>query len=131
MNRKIAVFASAAVLAGGAGIAVAANGDSAATTGSEPSMSRPGGPGGRFDLSALAEKLGVSESRLDEAMAAARPTDGQRPDASTMAEALAEELGLSADKVQAALEATMPSGGPGGTPPPDGATPPSGDASQS
>ena len=131
MNRKLAVFLSAAVLAGGAGIAVAAGGDSAAP-GSSPSMSRPGGPGG-FDASALAEELGVSESRLQEAMAAARPSAGTRPGGTDMAETLADELGIPADTVRDALEATMPSGDPGGGPPPgDGSgAPPTGDASQS
>jgi len=119
--RKIAVVVGAAVLAGGAGIGVAAGGDSATTSGITPSMSQPGAPGGGgFDLASLAEELGVSESRLQEAMQATRPTDGQRPDASTMAESLADELGLSADDVQAALEKTMPQGGgPGGPPPAD------------
>ena len=121
-SRKVAVFLGAAALAGAAGIGVAAGGDSAAT-GNQPEMSRPGpggaggGPGG-FDLAALAEKLGVTESRLREAMASARPAAG-RPDASTMAEALAAELGLSTDEVEAALEKTMPpGGGQGGYPPP-------------
>jgi hypothetical protein len=108
--RKIAVFVGAAALTGGAGIGVAAGGDSAAT-GSSPAMTRPGGPGGGFDLSALAEELGVAETRLQEAMQAARPSAGQRPDASSMAETPADELGLSADEVQAALEETMASGG--------------------
>jgi hypothetical protein len=119
MNRKIAVIVSAAALAGGAGIAVAAGGDSATTGGGDtPTMSRPGGG---FDHSALAEKLGVTETELQQAMESARSTGGP-PDPSRMAQALADELGLSLDEVQAALEETMPQrGGPGG-PPPDGAT---------
>ena len=108
--RKIAVFVGAAALAGGAAVGVAAGGDSATTTGSSPAMTRPGGPGGGFDLSALAEKLGVSKSRLQEALQAARPSAGRRPDPSSMAATLADELGLSTDEVQAALEETMPSG---------------------
>ena len=126
-SRTLAIVLGAAALAGAAGIGVAATGDSAASNAS-PSMSRPGGPGGGggFDLAALADELGVSESRLQEALEAARPSGGG-PGAgrSDLAETLAEELGLSVDEVEAALEATMPSGGPGGGPPgSDGMTPP-------
>jgi hypothetical protein len=115
-SRTLAVVLGAVALAGAAGIGVAAGGDSSAT-GTTPSMSRPG-PGG-FDLTALADELGVSESRLQEALEAARPSgDGAgdpRSARSGMAETLAEQLGLPVDEVEAALEATMPSGGPGGT----------------
>jgi hypothetical protein len=134
-SRTLAVVVGAVILAGAAGIGVAATGGSSSAS-ATPSMSRPGGPG--FDLSALAKELGVSESRLQDALEAARPSAGGQPgaDRSGMAETLAEELGLSVDKVQAALDATMPSGGPGGgggppsgmdgaTPPNDGTTPPS------
>ncbi|HWM12027.1 MAG TPA: hypothetical protein VNO82_21885 [Solirubrobacteraceae bacterium] len=119
MNRKLAVILSSVVLAGGAGIAVASGGD-AATPSPSTEMERRGGP---FDLSALAEELGVTEARLQQAMQSARPADGRRPDGSDMAAALAEELGLSADKVREALETAMPSGGPGGGPPPGGGAP--------
>jgi hypothetical protein len=81
----------------------------------------PGGPPA-LDAAALAEELGVSESRLRAALEAIRPSDagstpGAPPDPSEMAAALADELGLSTARVEAALEATMPSGGPPGTPP--------------
>ena len=135
--RKIAVFVGAAALAGGAGIGVAARGD-ADSAGATPGMTRPaqGGPGATQDgpgaqpLSALAEALGVSETRLRAALEKLRPsgapgsTPGGPPDSSDMAEALASELGLSADKVRSALEAVGPGGGgPGGAPPAGGAAP--------
>ena len=76
-SRTLAIVLGAAALAGAAGIGVAVTGDSAASNAS-PSMGRPGGPGGGggFDLAALADELGVSESRLQEALEAARPSTG-------------------------------------------------------
>ena len=63
-----------------------------------------------MDLSALADALGVSESKLETAMQAVRQT-GAAGGPGTMAAALAEELGLSESKVQAALESFRPDGG--------------------
>ena len=83
--RRIAVFVGAAALAGGAGIGVAAQGDTG-QSGSTPGMTRPaqggpggGGPGGAGagaaqGLSALAEALGVSETRLRAAIEKTRPS---------------------------------------------------------
>ena len=116
-SRTLAVVVGAVILASAAGIGVATSGSSSAS-GATPSMSgpgqRPGGPRG-FDLPALAEQLGVSESRLQDALEAARPSNGgPGADGSDLAETLADELGLSVDEVQEALEATMPSRGAGG-----------------
>jgi len=146
-HRKIAVVVGAAVLAAGAGIGVAAGGDSAAS-GAQPATSQPGfrggdgpggggpgggGPGGGFgarggvDLSAAAEELGVSEDRLEQALDAAREdaaAAGTRPDPSAITEALAADLGVSVDKVEAALDSLMPRGGHDRGAPPDGTTPP-------
>ncbi len=145
-HRKIAVFVGAAALAAGAGIGVAAGGDSAAS-GAQPSSSQPGfrgGPGGGgpdgggpdgggfgarggVDLSAAAEELGVSEDRLSQALDAARQdaaAAGTRPDPSAITKALAADLGVSVDKVEAALDALMPGRGHGREAPPDGTTPP-------
>jgi hypothetical protein len=133
--RTIAAVLGAVVLAGAAGIGVAAGGDSAGGSGTASSMTRPG-PGGGFDLSALAEDLGVSESKLQDAFEAVRTSagsqDGGPPDRAQLAQALADELGLPVDEVEAALEATMPFGGRGGPPadssgsgvpaPPDGSS---------
>jgi hypothetical protein len=119
--RKVVVFVGTAALAAGAGIGVAAQGDSTTANQSGPGMTRPGDPGGGgFDLSALADELGVSETRLQEAMQAARPSAGGGAGPTGMAEALADELNLSVTKVQDALEATRPqgSGPPNGTAPP-------------
>jgi hypothetical protein len=121
-TRTIAAVLGAVVLAGAAGIGVAADGDSAGGSGTASSMTRPE-PGGRFDPSALAEDLGVSESRLRDALEAVRTSvggqDGGPPDRAQLAQALADELGLPVDEVAEALEATMPFGGRGGPPPAD------------
>jgi hypothetical protein len=139
--RKVAVFAGAAALATGVGVGVASQGGE--TSSSQAAMTqRAGGPGqqggapGGMDLSALAEKLGVLEDKLEAAMEAARSSfdPGSAPqqgDEDPMAAALAKELGLSTEKVSAALESVRPQGGPGGAPPgggtpPDGAAPPDG-----
>ena len=131
--RRVAVFAGTAAIAAGAGIGVAAKGD--ATSSSTPNTIQRQGPGGApsgAGLSSLADALGVSEARLQEAMRKARPTDpgaGGSPD--DMLQTLADELGLSVDKVRAAFESTMPQRGSGGGAPPSGqtapTTPPSGD----
>jgi hypothetical protein len=131
--RRVAVFVGTAALAAGAGIGVAASGGDASTDAgnrSAPGMSQPlpgggsGGGGGAaprgMDISALADALGVSEARLQEALQAARPSGpGGGPD--EMIQALADELGIDADKVRAAFEDAF--GGNGG--------PPSGTTSQS
>jgi hypothetical protein len=123
-SRKVAVFVGTAALAAGAGIGVAASGNSdAATTPSTPGMLRGGGPGSPGDLSTLADDLGVSETRLREAMESLR-SSGRPQD---LAAALAEELGVSEDKVRDALESAVPGGGPpGGGAPPSGGAPPAG-----
>jgi hypothetical protein len=128
--RRVAVFVGTAAIAAGAGIGVASKGD--ATPSTTPNTIRQQGPGGApggADLSSLADALGVSEARLQEAMRKARPTDpgaGGSPD--EMLQTLADELGLSVDKVRAAFESAMPQRGA----PPSGGqtaptTPPSGD----
>jgi hypothetical protein len=121
--RRVAVFVGTAAIAAGAGIGVAAKGD--ATSSSTPNTIQqqvPGGAPGGSDTSALADALGVSETRLVEAMRKARPSDpgagGRGPD--EMLQTLADELGLSVDKVREAFESTMPQHG----------TPPSGGSSQ-
>ena len=74
--RRVAVFVGAAALAAGAGVGVAATqGD--ATNRSGGAIQQPGGPGGgRFDLSTVADMLGVSEAELQRAIQDARPTAG-------------------------------------------------------
>ena len=83
----------------------------------QPSRAPGQGQGGP-DLSALATKLGVSKSKLESAMQAARPTQGSSPQ--DMAASLAKALGVTEAEVQAAMEATRPSGG--GQPPQQGQT---------
>jgi hypothetical protein len=105
-SRKVAVFVGTAALAAGAGIGVAASGNSdAATTRSTPGTMRGGG-----DLSTLADDLGVSQTRLREAMESLR-SSGRPQD---LAAALADELGVSEAKVRDALESALPQGGPPG-----------------
>jgi hypothetical protein len=127
-SRKVAVFLGAAALAGGAGIGVAAGakGDGTASTSTSMSGQRPPGQGANApDFSALAKKLGVSESKLQAAMQSIRPGQGAQPGADDMAAKLAATLGLSESKVQSALDLVRPSGAPGGggTPPQGGSAP--------
>jgi biotin operon repressor len=63
-------------------------------------------------MSTLAQKLGISTTKLQQTMQAIRPQAGAEP--GDMAAALAKQLGISTSKVQAALESVRPSG----TPPP-------------
>jgi len=126
--RKVAVFAGTAALATGVGVGVASQGggDANSRTALTERADGPGGPG-QMHLSALAEELGVSTSRLRAAMEAARPTaDPGAAGADAMAATLAEELGLSEQKVATALESFRPDGGarPDGAMPPGGSEPP-------
>ena len=127
--RRVAVFVGTAALAAGTGIGVAASsGDGSATdrSSSAPGMSQPldrGGPAaGGGGLSDAAEQLGVSETRLAQAMRNARPTDpsaaGGDPDA--MIEAVADELGLEVDQVREAFESALGAGPPQGQAPDGG-----------
>jgi hypothetical protein len=82
-----------------------------------------------MDVSALADELGVTEARLEEAMRSSRPTTpGAGGDPDEMIQALADELGLSADKVRQAFEdafgGSAPQGGGGAPPSSDGQTTP-------
>jgi hypothetical protein len=122
--RKVAVFVGTAALATGVGVGVASQGGETESSQASPGMSRPGGPGGGMDVSALAEELGVTTDKLQAALEAARPSGGAAP--GSMAATLADELGISEAKVEAALEAVRPQGGMGGAPPADGGTPPAG-----
>ena len=132
--RRVAVFVGAAALATGAGVGVAAQGDSTPSDRtSQTQQMGPGGgpPAGGLDVSALADELGVPETELQQAMQNARPTDPSTaggPDA--MFEALASDLGVSVEKVRAAFEKILPQGGPpsggGQTAPPSGGAAPGG-----
>jgi hypothetical protein len=62
----------------------------------------PDGPG-PFGLDGLADKLGVDESDLREAMRDVRPADPPKPPGD-FAEILADELGIEQSKVEDALE---------------------------
>ena len=153
--RKIAVFAGAAVLAGGAGVAVASQGGdetgsraalthaasgqgSQGTTVPDPSggQSRgtaPGGPPGTGagpggpDLETLADALGVSTTDLQAALQDLQPQPPAQSGANPLVAALAGALDLPESKIAAALEFVRPSGAPGGGgTPPSGAAPPSG-----
>jgi thiamine biosynthesis lipoprotein len=118
--RRVAVFASAAALAGGA---VAGCGADAATTNGTGTQQSGQPPQGGMDFTALAKALGVSTAKLQAAMEKNRPQPGSGAD---MAASLAKELGLSESKVQAALDDLMPQGGP-----PAGQAPPNGQAAPS
>ena len=74
--RKVAVFAGTAALATGVGVGVASQGGGETASSQAAGMSRPGGPGDRMDVSALAEALGVSEAKDEAALEAVRPQGG-------------------------------------------------------
>lgn len=77
-SRTLAILLGAVVLAGAAGIGVAASGDSAGAGTTPSSIGRPGGGGpGGFDLSALADELGLSVDKVEAA------PDGSSPDSTT------------------------------------------------
>lgn len=115
MRRSIAVLGAAGLLAVAAGCGGAAT-TSATTAGgtANTAATQPGPP----DMTTLAQKLGVSTTKLQQAMQAIRPTGTTPPSPDTMAAALAKQLGISTSKAQAALESVRPSG----TPPPAGTT---------
>ena len=135
MKKKAVAVLSAAVLTAGLGVGVSqlASADTPSPT---PTTSPSGSPqtdhgrkggghrGGpeKLDLSSLASKLGVDETKLSEAVTAARkataPTERTKPSEQTQAEreaartarqaafakALAGELGIDEAKVTAALD---------------------------
>ncbi len=117
--RRIAAIGGAAALLAVAGCGSDSNGQSQSTRpgAGPPSRSAgapPAGPAGpgAADLSALANRLGVSATELRRAMAATRPA-GRSPGrpSTDPAAALAKELGLTPTKVRAALRLSMPRGG--------------------
>jgi hypothetical protein len=60
--------------------------------------------GGPFGLDRLADRLGVEESELRDALEDARPEPPDPPKPGDFAEELANELGIATDRVEAALE---------------------------
>jgi hypothetical protein len=117
-SRTLAVVAGAAVLAGAAGIGVAAGGNGATSSISRPVQGGPGGPG-RFDVTALAEELGVSESRLQAALEAAGPGAGGPGTAPDDGGTVPDDGGTTPDDGGATPD-------DGGTTPDDGGTTPDG-----
>ncbi|MDA0164497.1 hypothetical protein OM076_29775 [Solirubrobacter ginsenosidimutans] len=116
--RRVAVFASAAALAGGA---VAGCGSDAATTNGSSTTQQQGQgqgqppQGGGMDVSALADALGVTTTKLQAAMQKVMPQPGEQRQSGSrgdMAATLAKELGLPESKVSAALQKLRPQGGP-------------------
>lgn len=128
MKKKAVAAVSAAVLTAGLGVA-ATQLASAATPSPSPTASptgapqkdstgrKPGGHRGqaKLDVSGLASKLGIDETKVSEAISAARkatePTEKTKPTKESRAEreaafvkALAAELGVDEAKITAALE---------------------------
>ncbi|MEV5000860.1 hypothetical protein [Nocardioides sp. LML1-1-1.1] len=134
-TRAAALLAAGAVAGGATAATLSANaaddtGSGTPSASSAPAGDRgPGGPGGHgrgpgVDAAALAKALGVSESKVSDALDAARdatrPDDGDKPAAgekptppteaertareAALAKALAKELGIDAAKVTKALE---------------------------
>jgi uncharacterized membrane protein YkoI len=77
----------------------------------------PGGPGhgrgGRADLAAVAERLGVTTAKLRSAVEAARPADKPADRGADRAAAIASALGVETSKVQEILDANRPQRGAG------------------
>ena len=133
-TKKMTLGLSATALALGAGIGVAGMASATTTPAPAPSasasadgststmpggMGKHGGRGGERGIaqaSALAEKLGVEEAKVTEALQAFReankpagpPAEGEKPDAASreaaLAKSLAESLGIEESTVTAALE---------------------------
>jgi hypothetical protein len=123
--RRVAVFVGTAALATGAGIGVAAQGDPTTTAPSVNGQQDPGarGPDRSLDVSALAQALGVSKTRLTEAMQNTREAQPGPGGLDERIQALADELGLPVDTVRAAFDSAF--GQRGGPPPAAGQdTPP-------
>jgi hypothetical protein len=134
-TKKMTLGLSATALALGAGIGVAgmasatttptpsasssASADGSTSTAPGGGMGKHGGRGGERGIaqaSALAEKLGVEEAKVTEALQAFReankpagpPAEGEKPDAASreaaLAKSLAESLGIEESTVATALE---------------------------
>lgn len=126
-RRKIALGVSAAALVAGASLGVTGMASAATTATSEPSASASATPGdgnhdggfgrhgrGGVDAGSLADKLGVEESAVSDALETIRDEarsgddDGTRPDReavqAALAASLAEALELDESTVQAALD---------------------------
>jgi hypothetical protein len=145
MKRRT-IRAGTAALGSAALIAIAGCGGGGSSTTSTQSSSaqgtqqqpRAGGPFSQANVSALAKDLGVSTSRLQQALAAARPAgagngtppgggqgSGQPPAGGRggqLAANLAKQLNMSTTKVQQALAKVLPGGGQGGAAPSAGAS---------
>ena len=123
-----------AVIVGATGVMAAAAGcggtaASSSSSGAQSAASQPQGRGaGTRDLSALADKLGVSTAQLQKAMQTVGPPspDAGGQNGADRIAALAKALGLSDAKVRAAIQATRPGGAPQGQPGPHSQQPQSG-----
>jgi hypothetical protein len=135
--RRPSIRASAAALGCVALLAAAGCGSASSTAATAPTQQQPaqqqgarGGPFSQANLSALAKELGVSTTRLQNALTASRPSGGAggggggRPPTGNprarIAAGLAKQLNLSQSKVEQALAKVMPGG-----PPQQGQAPPS------
>ena len=116
-NRKtktaIALTGAVALASGAYALGSQAGDGSATAAGSSKDDERPalvhsfrgGPPGVAFGLDNLADKLGVDESDLREALEDVRPDEPRPPKApGDFAKILADELGIEQSKVEAALE---------------------------
>jgi hypothetical protein len=115
--RRYTALVGTAALVGGGGLGVAqAATDSGArsTTAKRSSLRGPGGPT-QAQLTALADRLGVTAAKLKAAMTATRPAKpaGKRAarGPGDMAAALATALGVETSAVQEILEANRPARG--------------------
>ena len=118
-TRKIAVFLTAASLAGATGIGVAQGAaDSSSSSSSTAAKQRgPGGPGHRgprpltsAQLAKIAASLGVTGDELTSALDANRPSkpSGAKRGPAQLASELASKLGVETSAVQEILDANKP-----------------------
>jgi hypothetical protein len=121
-TRKIAVFLSAASLAGASGLGIAQGASSSSSSSGTTTTAKqrgPGGPGGpgrhhprltSAQIAQIAQNLGVSTDALKSALDANRPAKGDGPKGgpAQLAKDLASKLGVEQSAVQEILDANRP-----------------------
>jgi hypothetical protein len=112
-RKVIAALAAVAVAGGGVSAVAGAKSSRGSKSRAAHGHGHPGGPRpfSAAQISALADKLGVSTDTLKAALTAIRPTKptGTRPDpGADFAAAIAKELGVDASKVKEILDANRP-----------------------
>jgi hypothetical protein len=103
MRTGAALLGATALASAAYGLGTQSDGNAVARSGSSSSASDPRGPR-PGDLSDLASRLGVSESRLRTALQELRPQRDRDKGRTQFVEALAKELGVTTSRLEDALE---------------------------